>query len=132
MKRSFLAAALAVLLALASGCMMFCPEPSPERLTACGEIRINYPACRRLRVLHHTFERDDNGRLIVWVTWVNETPKPCKAYIRVAFLDENGLGERGSSQWDLHTFAPGEQPAIQWTSYSTDAVRYRIDVQSAR
>ena len=122
MKRPVIAAALLVILTLACGCVSLCPEPSPKRLTACGNVSfLDYATCRRLRVLDHAFERDESGRLIVWVTWLNAAPKPYKAYIRVEFLDASGLRERGSSRWDLHTFAPGEQPPVQWTSYSTEA-----------
>lgn len=132
MRRAAVAAALLLSLVLAPGCMMFCPQPSPKRFTACGEIKIcDFATCRRLRVLDHTFERDDEGRLIVWVTWLNVSGKPYKARIRRAFFDENGLPEQGSFRWDRGTFPPGEQPS-QWTSYSKDAVRYRIDVERAR
>lgn len=124
-------AACFLLVPAGGGCMMFCPEPSPKRMTRTGEVKLlDYGTCRRMRVLEHGVERNHQGQLVVRITWLNVTRKPYRARIRVAFFGENRLGERGAFRWDVHRFPPGKQ-ALEWTSYSKDAVRYRIEVRSA-
>ena len=114
------------------GCAMFCPRPGPARATESGRIEIDRPACRSLRVLSHSVERDaEDGRLVVTVSWLNSRAEDYKAQVRAAFFDEQGLGERHMFVWHLHTFHPGEQ-LVSWASDTPDAVRYVIEVRKAR
>jgi len=116
----------------ASGCMAFCPAPSPHRRTPLGEVRLlDYPTCRRMRVTAHKAERNELGRLVVTVRWLNRGRRPYKAEVRVRFVDEQGLPERGAFRWDLQSFPPGAS-VCEWTSYTARAARYRIEVRRAR
>ncbi len=126
-----LTALLVCHLVAAPGCMMFCPKPSPQRHTELGKIQFgDFATCRRMRVVGHIAERDREGRFVVRVTWLNNTQKYYKAQIRMSFFDRKGLPERGSYVWDLERFPPGRQ-VMEWTSYTTDAVRYVIELRKA-
>jgi len=84
--------------------------------------------CERIQVLGEEVKRDQEGRLVLKVQWLNVTDMPYKAQLRVTFSDIELRRERDSYLWDLQTFRPGEQ-AIEWTSNTPDAVRYRVEVR---
>ncbi len=105
-----------------SGCMMFCPEPSPHRRTAFGEVKVlDFPTCRRLRILGQEVNRTRQGRLWVTVHWLNSSRKTYKAELKVSFFDAEGLAEKGSYRWDLERFPPGEA-TDEWESSTAEAV----------
>ena len=115
--------------AAGAGCAMMCPKPGPARATESGRIEIRRPACRSLRVVSHSVERDpEDGRLVVTVVWQNTAAEDYKAQVRETFFDAQGLGERHMFVWHRDTFHPGEQRVI-WQSDAPDAVRYVIEVR---
>jgi len=99
--------------------------------TVCGEVRLEFPACRRLRLLVHERRRDRAGRLVVRTEWRNESDKPYEARIRVSFFDKEGRKENGIEPWDRQVFQPRGVQIIEWTANTPDAVRYMIEVKSA-
>jgi len=120
-----------VLWLIGSGCALLCPQLSPHARTVCGEVRLEFPACRRLRLLVHERRRDRAGRLVVRTEWRNESDKPYEARIRVSFFDKEGRKENGSEPWDRQVFQPRGVQIIEWTANTPDAVRYMIEVKSA-
>ena len=115
--------------AAGAGCVMFCPKPGPARVTESGRIEIHRPACRSLRVLSHSVERDaEDGRLVVTVSWLNSGAEAYKGQVRAAFFDAQGLGERHMFVWHQHSFPPGEQ-TVRLESDTPDAVSYAIEVR---
>jgi len=92
---------------------------------------LDFPTCRRMRVIAQEADFDDERRLVVTVKWLNVSKRAYRAEIRVGFMDENGLPERGSFRWDLQSFPPGES-VCEWTSYTQSAISYSIEVRRAR
>ena len=115
----------------AGGCMFMCPPASPAAVTESGEVELlDYATCRRLGVEAQEVSRDRDGRLSVTVHWTNRRQQSYMAAIRVTFQDEKGLRERGSYRWDLQRFPLGEC-TLRWLSYTSEAVRYRIEIKEA-
>ncbi len=113
------------------GCAVFGSKLLPAASTPSGEIKMDGPARRALRVTEHTCRRNELGRLVVLGRFVNAADEPFRAKVRVKFEDEHGMWERGAYDMDRHNFPPGES-AIEWTSYIRNAVRYEIEIRSAR
>ncbi len=113
------------------GCALFGSKLLPVASTSSGEIKMDRPARRTLRVTQHTCRRDELGRLVVLGRFVNAADEPFRAKVRVKFEDEHGMWERGAYDMDRHDFPPGAS-TVEWTSYIRNAVRYEIEIRSAR
>ncbi|MBS3762810.1 MAG: hypothetical protein KGZ25_05845, partial [Planctomycetes bacterium] len=131
MKRTHIVALVVAGLVASSGCMIFCPKPSPERSTAFGKVEfLDFAACRRLSVVEQTVERNKLGNLVVKVEWFNKATKPFKGRVQVAFYDKEKKKEAGAYRWDRHRFSPGHS-TVEWVSRTPEAVRYLIQVRKA-
>ena len=131
--RTTIAAALCLLgIACLAGCSLLVTQQSIQRSTPFGVVVLtDHATCKRVEVQEQQVNRDREGRLVVKVHWLNVSEKPYKAQVRVAFQDIEGALERGAYDWDIQQFHPGEQ-TVEWTSYTPDAVRYRIELKKAR
>jgi len=113
-----------------SGCAILCPEPSARVLGEWGEVRVDFPACRKLRLVDHRAWRDEGGRLVVRTEWRNVSAGPFTAQVRAVFFDEEGGGQETEDGWTPHTFAPGGGHIIECSSAMPGAVGYLIEVKS--
>ena len=122
---------LALVSIAVSGCAGWSGGRSASAATPYGEVRmLDRPTRAHMRVLEQKVEFTVEKRLVVSVRWLNRARKLYRSEIRVAFFDAQGLSEKEAFTWDLQSFPPGEC-MIEWTSYTREAVRYRIEVRSA-
>ena len=126
-----LVAFLALVPVAVSGCAQWNGERSARAATPHGDVRmLDRPTRAHMHVVEQKVEFTAERRLVVSVRWLNRARKLYRSEIRVGFFDAQDLPERGAFTWDLQSFPPGEC-MIEWTSYTRDAVRYRIEVRSA-
>jgi len=115
----------------ATACTLARREPRPSATTPYGGVwMLDHPTRAHMRVLEQKAELSPAKHLVVSVRWLNRSKRPYKAEMRAAFFDAQGFPERAAYTWDLQPFPPGES-TTEWTSYTRDAVRYRIEIRSA-
>ena len=129
--RTGVAALMVLSFSVCSGCALLCPRAPAQALSECGEIRLDYPACRKLRTVAHKTWRDGAGLLVVRTEWRNTSASPFQAQVRALFFDHEGNREQNEERWDPHTFPPGSGHIIECSSETPDAVRYLIEVKSS-
>jgi len=120
---------VAALLLLVSGCHALCPEHSPSIQTSTGCVaQLDCATRRRLQVVGQRVSRDRAGRLVVRVAWQSVSDDPYTARIRAAFFDRRGTLER-TMEWDRQDFRPRAETVLEWTSATSAAKRYLIEVR---
>ena len=127
-----LVALLALVLGGAGGCALTCPEQSPLANSSGGRVWLDWPSCRRLELMSHTWRRDTRDHLVVLVRLHNRSAGRYVAAVRVEFTDGQGVAEQGGTQTEEYVLAPGESAEIEWTSYSASAAKYVVEVRSGR
>jgi hypothetical protein len=120
-----LACGLATMLVTA-GCSL-CPEGSNLPGTGCGELRVAWPACRKLQPVEHTCRRDATGRLVVLIRIRNRSSSPYAADVMMEFRHQDDAAG-GQCLAQRHVFPPRSVSPIEWTSYSPEATTYGITI----
>jgi hypothetical protein len=121
----------ALLVCGTAGCESLSTPDEPEFRTDAGRIEMDVRSRRRLEVSEHSSRRDDDGHLVVRITFNNTSDKDYVANIRVRFTKADGLMERRAYDTDMHQIPPGLY-AAEWTSYTPDAASYVVEVRTAR
>jgi hypothetical protein len=132
MRRAVLTIALVLAAMTAGGCSVFCPAPSALAKVGPGEVRLHWPACRRLELVEHSCRRDALNHLVVRVRLRNESAGPYLTSIRVEFADADGKLEEGAEREDRQEFTAGTSAPIEWSSRGDAAVSYVVHVSSGR